>query len=188
LHRAEWKILDSASGRLVPDGEEGELLVRCPSMCLGYMRSEDNDGSFDEGGFFRTGDLGRIVEHDHFICTGRKKDVIIRAGENISAKEIEDVLFGSPRITDVAIVSMPNPKTGEAICAFVVPASGEEVDVGYVTELIAHAGLARQKTPEHIVLVDELPKTPSGKVRKDLLREIAANITRGSTTELTCYS
>lgn len=174
LLRCEVKIVDVATGLPLEAGEEGEILVREPSMALGYARPEDNEDAYDEEGYFRMGDLGRLVDGDHIVCTGRKKDLIIRAGENISAREIEDVLFSSPLIEEVAVVSMPSKRTGEAICAFIVPAAGASVDLADVTAMVSAAGLARQKTPEHLVLVDELPKTPSGKVRKDQLRQISA--------------
>lgn len=173
INGAEIKIVDLVTGEPVAPGEEGEILAREPSMALGYARIEDNDGAYDEEGYFRMGDLGRIVETDHILCTGRRKDLIIRAGENISAKEIEDVLYRSPKIAEVAVVSMPSRKTGEAICAFVVTRSGESFDLQEAAALLRDAGLARQKTPEHVQLVDELPKTPSGKVRKDQLRQLA---------------
>jgi acyl-CoA synthetase (AMP-forming)/AMP-acid ligase II len=174
LYRAEVKIVDVATGLPVPAGEEGEVLVREPSMALGYANPEDNDAAYDEEGFFRMGDLVRIQQGDLLVCTGRKKDLIIRAGENISAREIEDVLFKSAKIADVAIVSMPSVKTGEAICAFVVPTGDDGPSFAEVTDLIASAGLAKQKTPEQVVLVAELPKTAAGKVRKDVLRERAS--------------
>jgi len=174
LADTEAKIVDVGTGRAVATGNEGEILVRCSSMALGYARIEDNKETYDDEGFFRMGDLGRIVEQDHFICTGRKKDLIIRAGENISAKEIEDVLIRDPAIQDVAVVARPDPRTGEAICAVIVAAAGCHVDLALLTALIANAGLARQKTPEHIILVPELPRTPAGKVRKDQLRLTAA--------------
>jgi acyl-CoA synthetase (AMP-forming)/AMP-acid ligase II len=173
LYRADVKIVDMATGEALESGGEGEILVREPSMALGYAQPEDDEAAYDDEGYFRMGDLGRIVEGDHILCTGRKKDLIIRAGENISAKEIEDVLYLSPKIAEVAVVSMPSRRTGEAVCAFVVPAGTASVDLAEVTELIRKAGLARQKTPEHCQLVDELPKTASGKVRKDLLRQMA---------------
>jgi len=173
LHRAEVKIVDVASGQMLPEGEEGEILVREPSMALGYARPEDNEGAYDDEGYFRMGDLGRLVEGNHILCTGRKKDLIIRAGENISAKEIEDVLYRCPKISEVAVVSMPSKKTGEAICVFVVARNEETITLSEVSALVAEAGLARQKTPEHLQLVNELPKTPSGKVRKDMLRDRA---------------
>ncbi|MBL9070551.1 MAG: AMP-binding protein [Sphingopyxis sp.] len=174
LLHCEVKIVDVATGQPMKSGEEGEILAREPSMALGYARIEDDDDAYDDEGYFRMGDLGRLVDGDHLVCTGRKKDLIIRAGENISAREIEDVLFASPLIAEVAVVSMPSKRTGEAICAFIVPVTGASIDMAAVTALVSAAGLARQKTPEHLMLVDDLPKTASGKVRKDQLRLIAA--------------
>jgi acyl-CoA synthetase (AMP-forming)/AMP-acid ligase II len=175
LNRSQFKFVDLHSGAELPAGEEGEMLVREPSMALGYARPEDNDGAYDEQGFFRMGDIGRLVEGDHIVCTGRKKDLIIRAGENISAKEIEDVLFASGKVAEVAIVGMPSVRTGEAVCAFIVPHAGQACTLAEVARIIEKAGLARQKIPVHAQSVPELPKTPSGKVRKDLLREQAKN-------------
>jgi acyl-CoA synthetase (AMP-forming)/AMP-acid ligase II len=173
LNRSEIKIIDLKTGAAALADEEGEILVREPSMALGYARDEDNQGAYDEEGFFRMGDIGRLVEVDHIVCTGRKKDLIIRAGENISAKEVEDTLHRSGRVIEVAIVAMPSQKTGEAICAFIVPRDGDALDLADVARIIGDAGLARQKIPAHVELVTELPKTASGKIRKDLLREQA---------------
>src|SRR3546814_20753236 len=106
------------------------------------------------------GDIGRLVEHDHLICTGRKKDLLIRAGENISAKEIEDVLYRSPKVAEVAVVSMPRRKTSEAICAFIVLRAGATLDLPAVAAILRVAVLARQKTPAHIQIVTALPRTP----------------------------
>jgi acyl-CoA synthetase (AMP-forming)/AMP-acid ligase II len=182
LLRAEVRIVDIATGKPVEPGGEGEILVREPSMALGYARPEDNEEAYDEDGFFRMGDLGRLVHGDHIVCTGRKKDLIIRAGENISAREIEDVIYRCERIAEVAVVSMPSARTGEAICAFIVPRAGATVTLEDVTELVRDARLARQKTPEHVEIVPELPKTLSGKVRKDLLRERAKHLPIARTT------
>lgn len=176
LYRCEVKIVDVTTGEPVAAGEEGEILVREPSMALGYARAEDNADAYDADGFFRMGDLGRLVADDHIICTGRKKDLIVRAGENISAKEIEDVLILCPRIEEVAVVAMPSGKTGEKICAFIVPVAGETIGLPDIAAKIEAAGLARQKTPEWAVIVSELPRTVAGKVRKDQLRIAAAGI------------
>lgn len=173
LYRAEAKVVGIATGEPVASGGEGEILVREASMAIGYARLEDNEGSYDHEGYFRMGDLVRIVDGDHILCTGRKKDLIIRAGENISPKEIEDVLYRSPKILEAAVVAMPSRRTGEAICAFIVPRAGESLDLAEVAALIGGAGLARQKTPEHLQLMPALPKNPAGKVRKDQLREMA---------------
>ena len=178
LHRAEVKIVDIATGELCAEGEEGEILVREPSMSLGYARAEDNEHAYDADGFFRMGDIGKIVDVDHIVCTGRKKDLIIRSGENISAKEVEDVIYRSPKVAEAAVVAMPSRKTGEAVCAFIVTRRGETIDGVEIAEMVAKAGLARQKAPVHVQLVSELPKTPSGKVRKDQLRQQARDYAR----------
>lgn len=174
LSGVQTRLVGIHDGLEVAAGEEGELLVKTASMSLGYANPADNQDAYDEDGYFRMGDLGRIVDGDYFVCTGRKKDLIIRGGENISAKEIEDVLVRSSKISEVAVVSMPSTRTGEAICAFIVPESRAIIDMQHVAELIASAGLAKQKTPEHVEIVAELPKTPAGKVRKDVLRTRAA--------------
>ena len=173
------KLVGIHDGREVAVGEEGELLVKTASMSLGYANPADNEQAYDEDGYFRMGDLGRIVDGDCFVCTGRKKDLIIRGGENISAKEIEDVLVRSPKILEAAVVSMPSKRTGEAICAFIVPEARASIDMKEVADLISGEGLAKQKTPEHVEIVAELPKTPAGKVRKDVLRARAVDFAKG---------
>jgi acyl-CoA synthetase (AMP-forming)/AMP-acid ligase II len=174
IYTVDARVVDIRTGVELPHGAEGELLVRGPGMMLGYADSADNAKAFDEDGYFRMGDLVRRTGSGHLVCTGRAKDLIIRAGENISAKEIEDVLTASFRIREAAVVSKPDARTGEAICAFLVLAPGETLSLSEVDAMFRAAGLARQKTPEHILPVDELPKTPVGKVRKDILRRIAA--------------
>jgi acyl-CoA synthetase (AMP-forming)/AMP-acid ligase II len=172
----EARIIDPTSGAQLPRGAEGEIVARGPQMLVGYTREEDTREAIDAEGFFHTGDLGRIVDDDFIVITGRKKDIIIRAGENISPKEIEDILAGHPKIADIAIVAMPNPRTGEMACAFIVPAPSQSVTIGELAEFLIGAGVAKQKIPEHIELVDDLPRTAIGKVRKDLLRERARAI------------
>ena len=110
------------------------------------------------------------------MITGRKKDIIIRSGENISPKEVEDILATHSAVADVAIVAMPSRETGEKGCAFVVLRPGHTIDLGEIRRSLERAGLARQKFPEHLVTVDELPRVPSGKVSKDVLRLRAATI------------
>jgi acyl-CoA synthetase (AMP-forming)/AMP-acid ligase II len=166
----EVRIVDATSGADVADGEEGEILVRGPEQLVGYVHPDDNAGAFDEDGWFRMGDLGRRVHRRHLVITGRKKDIIIRSGENISPKEVEDVLTTHPAVADVAIVAMPSRATGEKGCAFVVLRPGQTIDLAEIGRFLSRAGLARQKFPEHLVTVDELPRVPSGKVSKDVLR------------------
>jgi acyl-CoA synthetase (AMP-forming)/AMP-acid ligase II len=175
----EVKLVSAEGDGLVADGEEGEILARGPEQLLGYLHAEDNESAFDADGFFRTGDLGRRVHGDYLVITGRKKDIIIRSGENISPKEVEDVLFSHPGIAEVAIVAMPSATTGEKGCAFVIPRGDAAVDLASIRRFLEGAGLARQKFPEHVVVVKDLPRVPSGKVRKDVLREEARKIAAG---------
>ncbi|GGA37291.1 AMP-binding protein [Sphingomonas psychrolutea] len=163
----------------VPDGEEGEILARGPGLFAGYLNPADNEGTFDDDGFFRMGDLGRVVHTDYLVITGRKKDIIIRSGENISPKEVEDVLGTHPAVAEVAIVAMPSAATGEKGCAFVICRPDRSLDLSEIKRFLDSAGLARQKFPEHLVLVDDLPRVPSGKVKKDVLRRRARDLSLG---------
>ncbi|MBW8754591.1 MAG: AMP-binding protein, partial [Sphingomonadales bacterium] len=176
----EMRILDANTDAPLADGEEGEIIARGPGLFAGYLHPSDNEGAFLEDGFFRMGDLGRIVRGEdggkYIVITGRKKDIIIRSGENISPKEVEDLLFSHPAVADVAIVAMPSAATGEKGCAFIIPRAGQTIDLSEIRRFLDAAGLARQKFPEHLVLVDDLPRVPSGKVRKDVLRLQAREI------------
>lgn len=172
----EARILDAATDEPLLDGIEGEIVCRAPGLFVGYLDPADNEGNFLDDGFFRMGDLGRIVHEKYIVITGRKKDIIIRSGENISPKEVEDLLFGHPAIAEVAIVAMPSATTGEKGCAFIIPRAGQTIDLPEIRRFLDEAGLARQKFPEHVVLVDDLPRVSSGKVRKDVLRLEAREI------------
>jgi cyclohexanecarboxylate-CoA ligase len=162
--------LVDADGRDVPDGQPGEIVTRGPELFTGYTDQALNEAAFLPGGWFRTGDIGRIDGAGHLTVTDRLKDIIIRGGENISSKEVEDLLITHPAVADVAVIPVPDPALGERVCAVVVARPGSAFDVEAARAHFAAAGAARQKTPEVIVLVDELPRTPSGKVRKDVLR------------------
>jgi cyclohexanecarboxylate-CoA ligase len=158
---------------------DGEIRVRGAQMLVGYLHAEDEAGSFDEDGYFRTGDLGRW-DGDYVVVTGRAKDIIIRNGENISPKEVEDLLLGHPSIAEVAIVGVPDPRTGERACAVIVVrasgATGEESahdappDVAALREFLDGHGVARFKVPEQVELWDALPKNDAGKVLKHAIR------------------
>jgi acyl-CoA synthetase (AMP-forming)/AMP-acid ligase II len=176
VYPVEMRITDGPSGPELPEGAEGEIYLLSPGSFVGYLNTADNEGNFEPDGFFRMGDLGKRVYGDYLVITGRSKDIIIRSGENISPKEVEDVLFGHPAIADVAIVAMPSKRTGEMGCAFIIPRAGQSIDLPEMVRFLDAAGLARQKFPEHLVLVDDLPRVPSGKVRKDVLRERAKEI------------
>jgi acyl-CoA synthetase (AMP-forming)/AMP-acid ligase II len=155
-------------------GEEGEIVTRGPELCVGYAW-ELND-AFDEDGFFHTGDLGRFDVGGCLTITGRAKDLIIRGGENISPKEIEDVLYRHAAIRDAAIVAMPHARLGETVCAFVTLHGGAAFEMKDLRALVEASGLAKQKWPERLEVLDMLPMTPSGKVRKNILRERAVNL------------
>ena len=120
--------------------------------------------------WFRTGDLGVIDAEGYVTITGRLKDIIIRKGENISAKEVEDVLFTHPKVVDVAVIGLPDPASGERACAVVVCTEGEALSFLEMVEHVKAADLAPQKFPEQLELVDVLPRNPSGKVLKRELR------------------
>jgi acyl-CoA synthetase (AMP-forming)/AMP-acid ligase II len=152
-------------------GEEGEIRVKAPQLMKGYLDSSLDAEAFDEDGWFKTGDLGRIDAEGMVTITGRVKDIIIRNMENVSAKEVEDVLFTHPDIADVAVIGVPDPKTGERVCAVVVPTEGAEVTFD---SMIAHckaAGLMTQKLPERLEIVTALPRNPTGKVLKFELKD-----------------
>lgn len=166
----EVRIVDDAGAEL-PLGAPGEILVRGPAMFVGYADAAQTRDALTPDGFFRTGDLGLVTANGAIVVTGRKKDLIIRGGENISPKEIEDVLHGHLGIAEAAVVSMPHPRLGEGVCAFVVARPGHSLEPAAVIAHVAASGLARQKCPERVEIVAALPKTASGKVRKDLLRE-----------------
>jgi acyl-CoA synthetase (AMP-forming)/AMP-acid ligase II len=164
------KVLDLAR-RPLADGAEGELWVEGPQRCAGYVDSSLDAESFDADGYFRTGDLGTIDAEGFVRITGRLKDIIIRNAENLSAQEMEDVLSEHPAVADVAVIAVPDARTGERACAVVVLAHG--FDTLTIPELATHCqalGLAKQKIPEQLEIVDELPRNPMGKVLKHVLR------------------
>lgn len=170
IYAYEVKILDE-QGRELPPGQDGEIAARGAGMMLGYADPQQNAQAHDSEGFFLTGDIGHITPDNAILITDRKKDIIIRGGENISAKEVEDVLHDHPDISDVAVIAMPHERLGEGVCAYIVPvASDSGLNLASVARFADQALLAKQKIPQHIELVAELPRTASGKVRKDVLR------------------
>ena len=167
------KVVDEA-GRVLPPGEEGEALARGPAMFVGYTDPKATEEAFDRDGFFRTGDLVRMTADGVIVVTGRKKDLIIRGGENLSAKEIEDALHAHPAVNEAAVFSMPHARLGEGVCAWIVPAGAERPDKAEFAAWLKARGLAPQKWPERVDYVEALPKTPSGKVQKHILRRMIA--------------
>ncbi len=163
------RIVDDG-GQDVPPGSDGEILARGPAMFLGYADQRQTEEAITGDGYFRTGDIGCITPEGALLITGRKKDLIIRGGENISAKEIEDVLHAHPAVGEASVVAMPHPRLGEGVCAYIVLKAGSSVDSEALAAHVEASGLAKQKIPERFEFVDDLPRTASGKVRKDQLR------------------
>lgn len=149
---------------------EGEICARGPQMLLGYLHAEDEAEAFDAEGYFRTGDLGRRINGGYLVVTGRAKDIIIRNGENISPKEVEDILTRHPGIAEIAIVGLPDPRTGERACAVIVPRSRPAPDVASLRSFLEAQGVATFKAPEQVVIWDALPKNDAGKVVKHQIR------------------
>lgn len=174
----EVRLCDPVSGATLTQ-REGEICTRGPEMMLGYTRWEDTEQAFDAQGYFHTGDLGYFVEGDYLCVSGRKKDLIIRGGENISPKEVEDLLHTHPDIREAAVVAMPHERLGEGVCAFVVLKAPTGMDVAALAAFLDAAGLARQKFPERVEIVNDLPRTASGKVQKNLLRDRLARLDPG---------
>jgi len=167
---AEIKLVDHNAAT----AGEGEILVRGPQMLVGYLHPEDDTESFDSQGYFRTGDLARWVDDAYLVVTGRAKDIIIRNGENISPKEVEDILMGHPQISEIAIIGLPDPRTGERACAVIVPKSAPGPDVASLRSFLDAQGVATFKAPEQVVIWDALPKNDAGKVLKQQIRAALA--------------
>ena len=161
----------TADGRVGGPNEDGELRLVAPQMFLGYLDATLNVEAFDQDGYFRTGDLGYFDDDGYLHVAGRLKDVINRKGENISAKEIEDELYHHPDIGEVAVIGLPDAASGERCCAVVVPATADRVvDIGEIRWFLDDRGLMRQKWPEQLEIVSELPRAPAGKVLKQELQ------------------
>ena len=159
-------------GTLAGPGEEGELRAKAPQMMLGYLDPALDAEAFDENGYFRTGDLGIIDADGYVVISGRLKDVIIRHGENISAKEVEDLLFAHDQVADVAVIGLPDDVTGERACAVLTtPAGAEPLDMETMRAYLKGAGLRTNAIPEQIVHTDVIPRNPSGKITKNVLRD-----------------
>jgi acyl-CoA synthetase (AMP-forming)/AMP-acid ligase II len=147
----------------------GEVLARGPQMLVGYVHSGDEASVFDPDGYYHTGDLGRWVDEDYLVIAGRLKDIIIRNGENIAPKEVEDLLLGHPDIAEIAIVGLPDPRTGER--AVIVPSGAARPDVASLRSFLEARDVARFKIPEQVALRDALPKNDAGKVLKHRIRD-----------------
>ncbi|MGH2828977.1 MAG: AMP-binding protein [Actinomycetota bacterium] len=165
----EVKLVDD-DGNVVPAGGEGEICSRGPDQFLGYMDPAMDAEAFDDDGWFRTGDIGRFDADGYLTITDRKKDIIIRGGENISAGEVEAILAKHEKVQESAVTSVPDDMYGERVCAFVITRDNQPLTLDEVIEHFKKEGVAKQKTPERLEIVTQLPRTLSGKVQKYVLR------------------
>ncbi len=168
----EVKIVSPETGEDLPEEKQGELWVRGHGVMQGYYkRPEDTAKAIDQEGWLRTGDLAIRRENGFFRITGRIKDMLIRGGENIYPREIEEFLYTHPAIRDVQVVGLPDPKLGEEVSAWIVVVPGSELTVDEVQDY-CRADLAHYKVPRYVFFVDHYPLTVTGKIRKFKLREI----------------
>lgn len=168
----EIKVVDDAR-KTLPPGCEGEKASRGPNVFMGYFdEPELTARALDEEGWYYSGDLCRMDEAGYIKITGRKKDIIVRGGENISSREVEDILLQHPKIHDACVVAMPDERLGERSCAYVVlKAPHHSLSLEEVVAFFSRKRVAKYKYPEHIVVIEKLPRTASGKIQKFLLRK-----------------
>ena len=168
----EIKVVDDAR-KTLPPGCEGEEASRGPNVFMGYFdEPELTARALDEEGWYYSGDLCRMDEAGYIKITGRKKDIIVRGGENISSREVEDILLQHPKIHDACVIAMPDERLGERSCAYVVlKAPHHSLSLEEVVAFFSRKRVAKYKYPEHIVVIEKLPRTVSGKIQKFLLRK-----------------
>jgi cyclohexanecarboxylate-CoA ligase len=174
LPGCEVRVVDE-SKRLVPADTAGHLQARGITHFVGYHKRPQLN-SIDREGWFDTGDLARMDSDGYIRIVGRTKDVIIRGGENIPVAEVENLIYRHPKVAECAVVSMPDERLGERGCAFVVPKANMSLDLAEVSQFLGEQGMAKQYWPERLELVPEMPRTPSGKIQKFRLREMAARL------------
>ncbi len=176
----EFKLVDD-DGNEVPPGEIGELLCRGPYTLRGYFRApEHNARAFTPDGFYRTGDLMRLHPSGNCVVEGRKKDLINRGGEKISAEEVENLILTHPAVQNVACVPIADPVLGERMCACVIPRPGASITFEELVGFLADQGIAKYKLPERLELLDEFPLSPFGKVsKKDLSARFSEPVAAG---------
>jgi 3-phosphoshikimate 1-carboxyvinyltransferase len=169
------RIVDDA-GIVVPAGTEGNYELHSPTIFDGYLERPDLTADvFTADGWYRTGDLAFVDAAGFLHITGRVKDVINRGGEKVPVVEVENLLYQHPLVADVAIVAMPDARLGERACAFVVSTKADTA-LGFddMQQYLERAGVSKYYWPERLVLIEELPRNPIGKIQKNVLREQAA--------------
>jgi acyl-CoA synthetase (AMP-forming)/AMP-acid ligase II len=160
------------TGAVLPPDAEGELEFRGVGLFHGYLDDALNADAFTDDGWFRTGDLGRLDADGYVTVTGRLKDIIIRKGENISAKEVEDLLYSHPKVADAAVIGVPDEERGEMVCAVVtLTDAADPIALDEVARWMTDAGTMRQKIPERLEIIDAMPRNATGKIVKNDLRD-----------------
>ena len=157
-------------GVVLGPGEEGELQVSGPQVCMGYLDASLDAEAFTDDGWFRTGDLGVVDAGGWVAITGRLKDIIIRKGENISAKEIEDLLHAHPKVAEAAVIGLPDDASGERACAVIVSSGDDPISFDEMSSHLIDHQLSKHKIPEQLEFIDAFPRNPTGKVLKKDLR------------------
>jgi acyl-CoA synthetase len=171
LPGVEIRLVDD-DGKDVDIGTPGEIWSRGPELFTGYTDAAATEAAFSPDGWFMTGDIGVLDDDGYLAITDRKKDIIIRGGENVSAQEVEELLVRMPDVAEVAVVAAPDARLGEVACAFFRMQPGHAApDLAGVRAFLTETGIARQKWPEHVRAVEEFPRTASGKVQKFVLRQ-----------------
>ncbi|MFC7501404.1 AMP-binding protein, partial [Nocardioides sp. GCM10030258] len=168
----EVKVVDPVTGETVERGEPGEFCTRGYSVMLGYWNDEEKTAeAIDAEGWMHTGDLAVMREDGYCAIVGRIKDMVIRGGENIYPREIEEFLYTHPDVEDVQVIGVPDEKYGEELCAWVRMRPGAEPLDAVAVKEFATGKLAHYKVPRYVLVVDDFPMTVTGKVRKIEMRE-----------------
>jgi fatty-acyl-CoA synthase len=169
VHNVETRVVDDAM-RDVKPGEVGEIVHRSPQLLLGYFHDDERTQAAFEGGWFHSGDLATIDDEGYITVVDRKKDMIKTGGENVASREVEEMIYRLPQVSEVAVVGVPHPRWVEAVVAVVVPKAGQALSEAQV---LAHCQqhLAGFKAPKAVVFAEALPKNPSGKLLKRELRQ-----------------
>jgi fatty-acyl-CoA synthase len=171
MHNMECKIVDPETNKEVPNGVQGEFVVKGYNLMKGYYKMpEATAQAIDKDGWLHTGDLATRDEEGYYKITGRIKDMIIRGGENIYPKEIEEFLYTHPAVSDVQVIGVPSKEYGEEVMAFIIKKEGQDITEDDIKAYVK-SHMARHKTPKYIAFIDAFPMTASGKIQKFKLRE-----------------
>ena len=172
----ECRIIDPETGAVLGDGEAGEFVVRGFNVMKGYYKMpQATAAAIDRDGWLHTGDLARRLPNGYYKITGRIKDMIIRGGENIYPKEIEDFIYTHPKVQDVQVIGVPDKQYGEEIMACVIPKPGESLTADEIKEYVM-THMAKHKVPRYVTFVNEFPMNAAGKILKYKMREEAARL------------